>query len=135
MIVRTLDSVKGGENSVRTDTFESHRMLTARDRAGFSLNYTVLYAGTVTHIWYKNHIEAVYCLSGEAKIECLADGKTYTITPGTLYTLDGHEEHNLHAISDFACLCVFNPPLTGREVHDEEGVYPLLLEDDAAATA
>jgi L-ectoine synthase len=23
-------------------------------------------------------------------------------------------------------LCVFNPPVTGREVHDENGVYPLV---------
>ncbi|MEJ2632529.1 MAG: ectoine synthase [Acidihalobacter sp.] len=135
MIVRTLDEVKAGENSVRTDTFESNRMLIARDGVGFSLNHTVLYAGTVTHIWYQNHIEAVYCLSGEARIECLASGKTYTIKPGTLYTLDGHEEHNLHAVTDFECLCVFDPPLTGREVHDENGVYPLMQEDDAAATA
>jgi L-ectoine synthase len=29
-------------------------------------------------------------------------------------------------------ICVFNPPLTGREVHDEEGVYPLLDETAAA---
>jgi len=23
-------------------------------------------------------------------------------------------------------LCVFNPPVTGQEVHDENGVYPLI---------
>lgn len=132
MIVRTLEDVKKGENSVRTDTFESHRLLIARDKVGFSLNHTTLYAGTTTHIWYKNHIEAVYCLSGTAKIECLSNGKTYDIEPGTLYTLDGHEEHNLHAVSDFECLCVFNPPLTGKEVHDADGVYPLLVESDVA---
>jgi len=22
-------------------------------------------------------------------------------------------------------ICVFNPPLTGKEVHDENGVYPV----------
>jgi L-ectoine synthase len=26
-------------------------------------------------------------------------------------------------------VCVFNPPVTGREVHDENGVYPALNED------
>jgi L-ectoine synthase len=25
-------------------------------------------------------------------------------------------------------VCVFNPPVTGREVHDEDGVYPLIVE-------
>jgi L-ectoine synthase len=24
-------------------------------------------------------------------------------------------------------VCVFNPPVTGREVHDENGVYPLII--------
>jgi L-ectoine synthase len=28
-------------------------------------------------------------------------------------------------------VCVFNPPLTGREVHDENGVYPLVEEQAA----
>ena len=26
-------------------------------------------------------------------------------------------------------VCVFNPPVTGREVHDENGVYPLIFEE------
>jgi L-ectoine synthase len=26
-------------------------------------------------------------------------------------------------------VCVFNPPVTGREVHDENGVYPLISEE------
>ncbi|MDN6668277.1 MAG: ectoine synthase, partial [Brevibacterium sp.] len=25
---------------------------------------------------------------------------------------------------------VFNPPVTGRETHDENGVYPLIVEED-----
>lgn len=134
MIVTQIRDVRGTPKSVRTDTFESNRMLVRSDKVGFSLNHTVLFAGTVTHIWYKNHIEAVYCISGEAEIELLSNGKRYKIVPGTLYTLDGHEEHNLHAISDFECICVFNPPLTGREVHDENGVYPLMEDDDAIAS-
>jgi L-ectoine synthase len=28
--------------------------------------------------------------------------------------------------------CVFNPPVTGREVHDENGVYPLLTDEPNA---
>jgi len=27
---------------------------------------------------------------------------------------------------------VFNPPCTGQEVHDEEGVYPLLTVEGSA---
>ena len=135
MIVKQVNDVRGTPKSVRTETFESNRLLVRADHVGFSVNHTVLYAGSVTHIWYKHHIEAVYCISGEAEIETLADNKRYRITPGTLYTLDGHEEHNLHALKDFECLCVFNPPLTGQEVHDAEGVYPLLDEAGEVAIA
>jgi len=45
-----------------------------------------------------------------------------------MYALDRHDEHYLRARSELKLVCVFNPPLTGREVHDEEGVYPLLAE-------
>jgi L-ectoine synthase len=30
-------------------------------------------------------------------------------------------------------VCVFNPALTGREVHDEDGVYPLITEPPEVA--
>jgi L-ectoine synthase len=52
----------------------------------------------------------------------------YDIVDGTIYVLDGHEQHVLRAKTDLRLVCVFTPPLTGREVHDEEGVYPLLAE-------
>jgi len=42
--------------------------------------------------------------------------------------LNGHEKHLLRAEQEMRMVCVFNPPLTGREVHDESGVYPLLEE-------
>jgi L-ectoine synthase len=27
-------------------------------------------------------------------------------------------------------VCVFTPPVTGREVHDEDGAYPLLAPEE-----
>ena len=45
---------------------------------------------------------------------------------GTLYILDRHDRHILRAETDLRMVCVFTPPLTGNEVHDENGVYPLL---------
>ncbi len=29
-------------------------------------------------------------------------------------------------------ICIFNPPLTGREVHDKTGAYPLVREGTPA---
>ena len=128
MIVRELAEIDGSEQDVRGPTFKSRRFLLKRDGMGFSLHDTVLYAGTETLIWYKNHVEAVYCIEGEGELEVLPDGPTYSIKPGTMYALDGHEKHHLRAFKDLRVVCVFNPPLTGREVHDEEGTYPLVEE-------
>lgn len=45
---------------------------------------------------------------------------------GTVYALSGQEKHLLRATTaDMRLICVFNPPVTGKEVHNEEGTYPL----------
>ena len=93
---------------------------------GFSLHDTLIRAGTTTEMWYKNHLEAVYCVAGIGEIEALETGLKHKIEDGTLYALDKHDKHVLRAESDLRLICVFNPPLTGREVHDKEGAYPVL---------
>jgi L-ectoine synthase len=133
MIVRTLAQTEGTDRDVKAETFSSRRLLLRKDGMGFSLHDTILYAGTETLIWYRNHLEAVYCISGEAEIETLDDGQVHHVEPGTLYALDRHDRHMLRAKTDFRVICVFNPPLTGREVHDSDGVYPILDETSDAA--
>lgn len=128
MIVRTLDEIINTENDVKAETWASRRFLLKKDGMGFSFHETTIYAGTETHIWYKNHLEAVYCVGGEGEIETIADGKVYPIKDGTMYALNEHDEHYLRAKTDLRLICVFNPPLTGQEVHDENGVYPLLKD-------
>ncbi|SFC80083.1 ectoine synthase [Streptomyces aidingensis] len=130
MIVRTLSEIENSDRDVRSasGTWRSKRLILADDRVGFSFHETVLYAGTTTDMWYKHHVEAVYCVAGDAELTDRETGKVYRITPGTLYLLDGHERHTLRVKEDLRVLCVFNPPVTGREDHDEEGTYPLLTE-------
>ncbi|SMG57539.1 ectoine synthase [Paenibacillus aquistagni] len=125
MIVKHLDHIVNTEDDIDTSTWNSRRLLLKKDGMGFSMHDTLIKAGTETSIWYRNHVEAVYCVEGEGEIE-VVDGETYPIRPGTLYALDGHEKHLLRAKSQMRMVCVFNPPLTGREVHDPEGVYPLI---------
>ena len=126
MIVRTLKEAESSDRRVVTETWESTRMLLKEDNMGFSFHITTIYANTETHIWYQNHLESVYCISGNGEIETIADGKVYKIEPGTLYVLDKHDEHMLRGGSeDMKLACVFNQPLNGKEVHDENGVYPL----------
>lgn len=125
MIVRTLADCEQSNRKIVTETWDSTRMLLKDDRMGFSFHITTIYANTETHIWYQNHLESVYCISGEGEIETIADGKIYPIAPGTLYILDQHDEHLLRGTTEMKMACVFNPPLNGKEVHDESGVYPL----------
>lgn len=138
MIVRTLDEISGtdrdvvgNDRNVREGTWRSRRLLLAGDKVGFSLHDTIIYAGTETMMWYANHVEAVYVIEGEGELLDATTGIKYRLTPGTLYVLDGHEKHTVRAFTDIRTVCVFNPPVTGREVHDENGVYPLLTEDDS----
>ncbi|HCH5601428.1 TPA: ectoine synthase [Vibrio parahaemolyticus] len=127
MIVRTLDECRNSERRVVADNWESVRMLLKDDNMGFSFHITTIYEGTETHIHYQNHLESVFCMSGEGEIEVVG-GETYPIKPGTLYILDKHDEHYLRAYKnkETVMACVFNPPITGAEVHDENGVYPLV---------
>ena len=127
MIVRTLQDVEKSKRRVVTDTWESSRLSLADDGMGFSFHITTIYAGTETEIWYKNHLETVYCMSGTGEVETLDDGKVYKIEPGTVYILDKNDRHLLRADQggDLKLACVFNPPLNGREVHDESGAYAL----------
>lgn len=76
-------------------------------------------------MWYKHHFEAVYCYSGKGSLTDLETDTTYTIEPGTLYALDKHDRHILRAETELRLICAFNPPVTGREIHDEDGAYAL----------
>ena len=130
MIVRRLDEIIGTERDVKAENgnWASRRLLLRGDDMGFSFHDTTIYAGTETYIHYQNHLEAVYCVAGEGEIEDLESGEIHKITDGTMYALNGHERHYLRATRDMRLICAFNPPITGREVHDENGVYPLLGE-------
>jgi L-ectoine synthase len=123
--VKHLNDIIGTEDDVDTKTWNSRRLLLRKDGMGFSMHDTLIKEGTETFIWYANHLEAVYCIEGEGEIEVVG-GETYQITPGMLYALDGHEKHYLRARKQMRMVCVFNPPVTGAEVHDENGVYPLI---------
>src|SRR5699024_9946038 len=128
MIVKSLDEIIGTEDETSGETWSSRRFLYKKDNVGFSMNDTIIKAGTESYFWYKNHIEAVYCVGGEGEIEDIATGEVHPIKDGTIYVLNDHDKHYLRAKTEMRMVCVFNPPLVGKETHDEEGVYPLLTE-------
>jgi L-ectoine synthase len=129
MIVRKITDIIGTDRDVDDGNWVSRRLLLRKDGMGFSMHETILRAGTETYMWYKHHLEAVYCIDGEGEVEDLATGTLHRLEPGTLYALNDHDQHIVRAKTDIRTVCVFCPPVTGQEVHDEEGVYPLIEAD------
>jgi L-ectoine synthase len=124
VIVRTLDEVMGSDRDVAGDGWRSRRLLLRRDELGFSFHDTTVAAGSELNLQYRHHLEACYCLEGEAELTDLASGERHAIRPGTIYALDQHDRHMLRVKSDLHLVCVFNPALTGGETHDADGSFP-----------
>jgi L-ectoine synthase len=133
MIVRTLKEVMSSEHEVKGKTWVSRRLLLEQHGLGFSLHDTIIRAGTETPMWYRHHVEAVYCIEGKGTLMEKDTGKVHAIEPGTVYALDKHDRHVLRAESDLRLICVFNPPLHGAEQHDAEGGYALAQPSDGSA--
>lgn len=126
MKVMHLDELNGTENDVEHGNWRSRRFFLADEGVGFSFHVTVLKAGTSTDMWYANHVECVYVYQGSGTLVNRDTGEEHELRPGTMYLLNDSDKHTLIADEDVHCTCVFNPPVAGREVHDENGVYPLL---------
>lgn len=123
MIVRNLDEIAGTERDVLGDGWRSQRLLLRDDGMGFSLSETTVQAGAELHLGYEHHLEACFCTDGEAEIEEVGSGARHRIRPGTVYALDRHDRHVIRVRRELHLVCVFNPPLSGRETHDPSGSY------------
>ncbi|HIC64768.1 MAG: ectoine synthase [Paracoccus sp. (in: a-proteobacteria)] len=123
MIVRDFNKLKDTDRSVSDARWNSVRMLLADDGMGFSFHITTLEAGSEHTFHYKHHFESVYCMSGRGSITDLGTGETHEIRPGVMYALNLHDRHTLRAEEELVMACCFNPPVTGTEVHREDGSY------------
>lgn len=130
MIVRDINKiVENDRNRVVSDAqWTSVRMLLASDGMGFSFHVTTLASGSEHTFEYKNHFESVFCMKGKGSITDLATGETHEIVPGVMYALNKHDRHTLRAEEELVMACAFNPPVTGTEVHREDGSYALAEE-------
>jgi L-ectoine synthase len=124
MIIRTLGDIRKSDHNVRSDGWASARMLLKDDGMGFSFHVTTMFAGTELKMHYQNHLEAVFVLKGTGTIEDLATGETHRLEPGVMYALNDHDRHVVRPETDILTACAFNPPVTGKEVHDASGAYP-----------
>lgn len=125
MKVIRVEDLEGTDREVRfpVEGFASLRFLLADDKMGFTVCETRIPKGTSHYWYYKRHLEACYCVKGKAIVKDLRSSKEWQIEPGTCYVLDDHDPHEFIALEDVILVSVFNPPLKGSEIHDEEGSY------------
>ena len=123
MIVHDPNALKSTDRDVSDAKLSSVRMLLAHDGMGFSFHITRLKAGSEHTFHYKNRFESVYCMAGSGSITDLATGETHAILPGVMYAVNLHDQHDLRADAKLVMACCVNPPVTGSEVHREDGSY------------
>jgi L-ectoine synthase len=121
MIVKSGEELKGSASDVSTEKWRSLRFLLEKDEMAFTMTDTTVKGGTEQILWYKNHLEACYCIEGE--IEDLKNRKIHAIKPVTICALDQHDRRRIRAYMDLRLICCFNPPLKGGEKHDNDGSY------------
>lgn len=125
MKIVSVSALQGTQREVHCPKggFISTRLLLERDNMGFSLHHTFVPKGKPQHWHYKNHLEACYCVSGRGLLTDLSTGIVHEIRPGLAYVLDNHDDHTFEAVEDTVLISVFNPPVTGTEVHQADGSY------------
>jgi L-ectoine synthase len=124
MFVKTLEDVIGTEDHAKGEAFESRRLLLARDDLGYSFHDTIVKAGTVQLLEYKDHVEANYCIEGKGEVENETTGEVWPLEPGVMYVLDQNDPHIVRAETNLRFICIFTPALTGREDQDETEAAP-----------
>lgn len=125
MKIIRFSEIIGTERQVKCPNggFVSNRFLLKSDGMGYTITKTIIPEGPPQHWHYKNHLESCYCIRGGGILTSLNTGERHLIRQDTLYVLDKHDDHTFQAISLTELICVFNPPLTGKEVHQEDGSY------------
>lgn len=111
------------ERKVNFHSGVSNRILLEEDKMGYTMTKTVIEPGKRVFQHYKNHLESCYCVSGSATLTNSLTGEEFEIKEDITYVLDNYDPHYFEAHEKTVLICVFNPPLVGKEVHQEDGSY------------
>jgi len=125
MKVVKVDDLKNTEREVicPKNNFISLRILLESDSMGYTLTKTIVNKGGPYFWHYKNHLESCYCISGRGIVTNEKTKEQFIIEKDFIYILDDNDAHSFLALEETILICVFNPPLKGREVHSTDGSY------------
>lgn len=118
------------ERKVTFHSGVSNRLVLESDGMGYTMTKTVIEPGKRVFQHYKNHMETCYCVRGKAILTNAETGEEFIIEPDVTYSLDNHDPHYFEALEETVLICTFNPPLTGKEIHREDGSYAAPDEGD-----
>jgi L-ectoine synthase len=130
MKILNLEQLRKTNRNVKFNAGNSIRFLLESDGMGFSFHQTEMPKSKEPYVWhYKNHLECCYCIQGFAIITDLTNGTSHEIRVGDMYVLDAHQKHSFLPLEDTILISVFNPPVTGNEVHQEDGSYSIIKQN------
>jgi L-ectoine synthase len=124
MFVFTLDDLRaaGKEEVHGNGSFRTIDFLLKNDGMGFTISDVRCAAGLDEILWYKNHWEANYIVSGTGLLEDLANGQTWPLKPGVIYVVGPAHRHRFCADTDLHNFSFLNPPLLASDMqYDEDG--------------
>jgi L-ectoine synthase len=125
MFIRRFEDVENTDHFkiVLDGALRSARYITASDGMGFSLHVNRARPCPPMTLWYKNHWEANYIISGLIDITDLTTNEKWQLGAGDLYQVGPNDLHYFEVIEHEHHLSIFCPALTGTETHDEDGAY------------
>lgn len=88
---------------------------------GITLADSILEAGFEMNLPRRHYLELGYCLEGYGTVEELDTGAVHAIWPGTLYTINAHDNFRIIATDRMRLICTYLPALTGQEKHYVDG--------------
>ena len=102
MLIRTLEDVRGTDRYkvLLNGALHSARYLAAVDGMGFSLHVNRSKPCPPMPLWYKNHWEANYIISGVINVTDLTTQQTWKLGPDDLYQVGPNDRHYFEVVEE-----------------------------------
>lgn len=118
MFQTSVKEVVGTERDASGEGWKSRRLILASEGRPYSVHETTVARGSQLQFCYRHHAETVYCIKGRATLTDVQSGQSHAIAPGSLYSVAIGDDHQINVEEECVFLCIFDPPLHGKEEAD-----------------